>query len=44
MIGIGIGLHRTRFASSGTTPIGDFSSTQWQLVVQQWQNITDTWN
>jgi hypothetical protein len=41
--GIGIGIHRQRFASSVTPPTG-FKNTQWQLINLQWQNISETWN
>jgi hypothetical protein len=41
-VGIGIGINRQRFVSSGT-PVNTFSNTQWQLIVTQWQDITEGW-
>jgi hypothetical protein len=41
-IGIGIGINRQRFVSSGT-PALTFSTTQWQLITTQWQDINEGW-
>jgi hypothetical protein len=40
-VGIGVGVGRQRYGSSGVPP---FSTTQWQLITTQWQSITTTWN
>jgi hypothetical protein len=42
IVGLGIGIGRNRFGTSGgVTP---FATDQWQLLtVTFWNNITDTW-